>query len=144
MRDWQSIQGFPLPATAKPENRSSIITASDWVPFKHCIKPVQPWKTLPSATIAQVLAMQAVATRLPAVMAELIGGDCGGLGGPHWLCIGQSVSAASRLFRVDHQSAPADPAFVLLAGDKRLGRFALGVEGVEFEIEALFAQLPRV
>ena len=32
----------------------------------------------------------------------------------------------------------ADPAFVLLAGDERLGRFTLGVERIEFQLEAFF------
>ena len=36
------------------------------------------------------------------------------------------------------------PAFVLLAGDERLGRLALGIERVEFQVEAFFAGLAGV
>ena len=38
----------------------------------------------------------------------------------------------------------ADPAFVLLAGDIGLGRFALGIQGIELLLQAFFGGLAGV
>ncbi len=38
----------------------------------------------------------------------------------------------------------AFPALLLLTGDERLGRFTLGVERIEFQVETFLCRLPRV